>query len=161
MILLVLWISGISLLGWNMSGTLGHICNEENWGPDAGLMVCRIYKTLFSFTLFASMSALAMVVLDLEVRKKQTSLGKYNRMQGSGPDMKPPQEAFGTGAPGVHRHDDHTEPWPRTEHELDDYSTPAHSRESVQPEHFGYTSPLEQRHYDSGDYGYTGSQRPL
>lgn len=50
--LLILWIVGLSLLGWNMAGTLGHVCNATNWGSEAGIMVCRIYKALFTFALF-------------------------------------------------------------------------------------------------------------
>lgn len=34
-----------------MSATLSHACNTVNWGNDAGTMVCRIYKALFTFAL--------------------------------------------------------------------------------------------------------------
>lgn len=159
-LLLVVWIAGISLLGWNMSGTLVHACSAANWGSSAGIMVCHIYKTLFSFTLLASISAAAMVVLDFSIRKRQTNLGKYNRMRESGHDVKPSEEAFSSGALGAH-HDDRPEAWQRTGHELDELNTQTRSRDSVRPEHFGYTSPLEQTHYVSGNYGYRDSNRPL
>ena len=49
--LLILWALSWSLLTWFMSGTLSHMCDVENWHEDVGIMVCRIYKALFTFTL--------------------------------------------------------------------------------------------------------------
>ena len=46
-----IWLIGFSLLSWWMSGTLTHVCNVANWHEDAGIMVCRIYKSLFTFSL--------------------------------------------------------------------------------------------------------------
>lgn len=151
-LLMLLWILGISLLGWNMAGTLGHVCSSENWGSDAGVMVCRLYKALFSFTLLGAISAVAMVVLDFRVRSQQNSLGKYNQMRESAYDLKPSREAFSSGALGGH-HDEQVEPWQRAGHEPNDYNTRDISRERIRSEHFGYTSPSEQTHYDSGIYG--------
>ena len=99
-----------------------------------------------------------MVVLDFSIRKKQTNLGKYNRMRESGHDMKPSREAFSSGALGTH-HDDRPEPWQRTGHELDEFDTQTRSRENIRSEHFGYTSPLEQTPYDPGNFGYRDSNR--
>jgi len=47
----VLWALSWSLLTWNMSGTLTHTCNTENWGDASGTMVCRLYKALFTCAL--------------------------------------------------------------------------------------------------------------
>jgi len=47
----VLWALSWSLLTWNMSGTLTHTCNTENWNDTSGIMICRIYKALFTFAL--------------------------------------------------------------------------------------------------------------
>ena len=47
----VLWAVGWSLLTWYMSGTLTNMCDIEHWNEDIGIMVCRIYKALFAFTL--------------------------------------------------------------------------------------------------------------
>ena len=47
----VFWATGFGLLAWAMSGTLVHRCNIANWGNDAGIMVCRLYKALFTFAL--------------------------------------------------------------------------------------------------------------
>ena len=47
----VLWAVSWSLLTWYMSGTLTNVCDEEHWHEDVGIMICRIYKALFTFTL--------------------------------------------------------------------------------------------------------------
>jgi hypothetical protein len=135
-----------------MAGTLGHVCNTANWGSEAGIMVCRIYKALFTFTLLSTLSAIAMVVLDFKVRGRQTSLGKYNQMRESAHDQNPSREVFASGAIGGH-HDELPEPWQRTGHEPINYDTQAGSRERIRSEHFGYTSPMDQTHYDSGNFG--------
>ena len=49
--LLVLWALSWSLLTWYMSGTLANVCDVEHWREDVGIMVCRIYKALFTFAL--------------------------------------------------------------------------------------------------------------
>lgn len=49
--LAVLWALSWSLLTWYMSGTLRNLCDITHWNEDTGIMVCRIYKTLFAFTL--------------------------------------------------------------------------------------------------------------
>ena len=49
--LLVLWSVSFALLSWWSSGTLSHVCNKSNWEDETGIMVCRIYKALFAFTL--------------------------------------------------------------------------------------------------------------
>lgn len=116
-ILLILWIVGLGLLGWNMAGTLGHVCNAVNWGSSAGIMVCRIYKALFVFTLFATISTLGMIILDVRTRRKQNSLGKYNQMRDSTLDLKPLKSDFRSAHNGRDQDDrpawmvaDHHEP---------------------------------------------------
>jgi len=48
--LFCLWGMGFGMLSYYMSPTLGNYCNTKTWENDAGVMVCRIYKTLFTFT---------------------------------------------------------------------------------------------------------------
>ena len=133
-----------------MAGTLGHVCDAANWGSEAGIMICRIYKALFTFTMLGAISAVAMVALDIKVRRKQNSLGKYNQMRDSAYDLKPSN--FSTGALGGH-HDEHPEAWQRAGQEPTDYNTQDLPRERIRSEHFGYTSPLDQTHYDPGTHG--------
>lgn len=49
--LAVLWAMSWGILTWYMSGTLAGVCNLDNWEHDVGVMVCRIYKALFTFAL--------------------------------------------------------------------------------------------------------------
>lgn len=49
--LLVLWALSWSLLTWYMSGTLANMCDMEHWRAETGIMICRIYKALFTFAL--------------------------------------------------------------------------------------------------------------
>lgn len=81
--LLLLWALSFSLLTWNMSGTLTHICNVENWGNSTGIMICRIYKALFSFSTTGFVCAFAAVILDIRTWRKQTRQGSYAVMAGS------------------------------------------------------------------------------
>ncbi|KAK5154642.1 hypothetical protein BJ546DRAFT_842485 [Cryomyces antarcticus] len=75
--LAVLWAVGFSLLSWWMSGTLTHVCNTANWHDETGIMVCRIYKSLFTFSLLGLISTLLALALDLYVRARQTQRGIY------------------------------------------------------------------------------------
>ena len=49
--LAVIWALSWSLLTYYMSGTLANVCDVAHWHEETGIMVCRIYKTLFTFTL--------------------------------------------------------------------------------------------------------------
>ena len=50
-LLAVLWALSFGLLTWYMSDTLGDACDKEHWNEDVGVMVCREYKALWTFTL--------------------------------------------------------------------------------------------------------------
>lgn len=50
-LLAVLWGLSFGLLTWYMSSTLGETCDKEHWNEEVGIMVCRIYKALWTFTL--------------------------------------------------------------------------------------------------------------
>jgi hypothetical protein len=56
--LALLWAVGFSLLSWWSAGTLAHVCNTDNWEDDMGVLVCRMYKALFSFSLMGLLSTL-------------------------------------------------------------------------------------------------------
>jgi len=77
--LTLLWLLSWSLLTWyiQMSGTLANVCDKAHWHEDTGIMVCRIYKALFTFTLLGLLSTLAALCLDIYVRRQQTRRGIY------------------------------------------------------------------------------------
>lgn len=78
--LLTLWCLSFALLAWNMSGTLTHVCSAANWGNNDGVMICRMYKALFSFTVVGLFAAFLAVILDVKTRRKQTRMGNYAAM---------------------------------------------------------------------------------
>lgn len=80
---LIIQFVGFVLLSWNMSGTLSHSCSSANWASNDGMMVCRIYKALYSFAVFALLAQIAQIVLDTRSRHNQTKLGRYDNIQGS------------------------------------------------------------------------------
>lgn len=97
--LTLVWLVSWSLLTWYMSPTLKNYCDVEHWKEDAGIMVCRIYKALFTFaflglyvswtllplytfnsqilTITCSISTMAALCLDFHVRRKNNKRGMY------------------------------------------------------------------------------------
>ncbi|SMQ49685.1 unnamed protein product [Zymoseptoria tritici ST99CH_3D7] len=92
--LLILWTLSWSLLTWFMSPTLANACDVEHWTEDMGIMVCRIYKALFTFTLIGFLSTLAAFILDIYVHRNQTRRGVY-RLH----DMENKRQLVGAAAP--------------------------------------------------------------
>lgn len=74
------WLVLTGLLGYNIYGTLSHSCTLANWGNDDGTMVCQQYKALFSFVVFAALSQIAMIIVDVRARIAQNRSGKYAQM---------------------------------------------------------------------------------
>lgn len=54
------------------------------WATDMGVMVCRIYKALYSFIVVATASAGASVVLDISVSNEVSKRGQYREMKDEG-----------------------------------------------------------------------------
>ncbi|KAK5166961.1 uncharacterized protein LTR77_007690 [Saxophila tyrrhenica] len=75
--LAAIWALSFGLLTWYMTDTLGDACDTEHWHEDVGIMVCRIYKALWTFTLVGLGATLAALFLDIYVHRKQTSRGMY------------------------------------------------------------------------------------
>lgn len=50
-VLFIVWGAGFGMLSWWSRGTLTHVCNVANWNDETGIMVCRLYKALFAFTM--------------------------------------------------------------------------------------------------------------
>lgn len=47
---LILWALGFALLIWNVRSTLGNRCTRATWYSEGGIMICRLYKALATFT---------------------------------------------------------------------------------------------------------------
>lgn len=71
---------GLGLLAYGTYGTLSHSCTKVNWGNDDGIMICQQYKALFSFVLFAAISQVALIILDVRARFAQSRSGRYAKM---------------------------------------------------------------------------------
>jgi len=137
--LLLLWSVGFALLAWWSSGTLSHVCNKSNWEDETGIMICRIYKALFSFTLLGFVSTLAAACLDVYVFRRATARGKYNQMQNV----------------------DHKQAFDAPDHVLGIDSHPLQTQRpyNAQPSKassHGYSVPEEQFQYDTGYRGASG-----
>ncbi|CBX96165.1 hypothetical protein IAQ61_001340 [Plenodomus lingam] len=109
-LLAILWALAFALLAWWSSGTLAHVCNVENWESDMGIAVCRLYKALFSFTLFGLLSTLLALVLDVRVQRSATERGRFQQLDALGSvgkidDQGPehPGRHGIAGAPGIQR----------------------------------------------------------
>lgn len=79
--LLVLWSVAFGLLSWWSSGTLTHVCNRRNWEDSTGISICRLYKALFSFSLFGLVGTIAALALDVKVQKDATRMGTFTALR--------------------------------------------------------------------------------
>lgn len=165
--IVVIWLLGLSLLAWNMFGTLAHTCTIANWASNEGVMICQIYKALFSFTVIGTLSQVAQVVIDCAARRKQTRLGRYDKMN-EPRDIKPEavpiieEPVKHDSYPLQQMHDqqyrDDTPGWrpgPR------DYTPQgyANAQEPMTMDHFTYQAPTRQTHYDAGSYSHGEYER--
>jgi hypothetical protein len=87
-ILLILWIASIGILGYSMQGTIGTTCNTSNWGTSTGVMVCRLYKTLFSFVVISLAMAVFHIILDIVARRDRFNLSRLGSMRYRDDDIK-------------------------------------------------------------------------
>ncbi|KAJ5525529.1 hypothetical protein N7494_012179 [Penicillium frequentans] len=76
-LIFLLWALGLALLSYNMAHTILTSCTTEYWGNSTGENVCRMYKVLFTFTILATASNIALLALDGIVRRRQNRLGAY------------------------------------------------------------------------------------
>jgi len=93
-LLFALWAAGFGSLSWWASKTLFHACDAGNLiGHDEnGLLVCRIYKALYSFACLGFVSTFSALCLDIYVFRHATRLGKYQNM--GGVDVKHSEPAY-------------------------------------------------------------------
>jgi hypothetical protein len=76
-ILALLWAVSFALLSWWSSGTLSHVCNQDNWDNDMGIAVCRMYKALFSFGLLGLVATMVALGLDVHVQRQAGVRGRF------------------------------------------------------------------------------------
>lgn len=165
--LTVLWMLGVALIGWNLSGTLGTRCTIEGWGSEAGVMVCRIYKALTAFTVIGLFSTAAGLLLDVRTLRVAVHKGNYNPMAEYKPRSQHPSSSHNlltkelVASPGLDTAT-YREPsleFPEYSHEV---KKPYRVQRPMEAKGFSYTAPSEQTQYDGagspamGGYGNGG-----
>ncbi|EME49564.1 hypothetical protein DOTSEDRAFT_49802 [Dothistroma septosporum NZE10] len=155
-VLLVLWGLSWCLLTWYMSGTLANMCDVEHWNEEVGIMVCRIYKALFTFTLLGFVSTIAAFVLDIYVFRQQTRRGVY-RLHDLDSKQRPEArrgsftDDVSYGAKSVNEPRE-SEAWDAPRVSMGPYTEDARRPQQ------GYAVPDSQFEYDTGYHGH-GNQK--
>lgn len=81
----ILWIIGLSIITAKIgSMVLGHTCAMPMWATSMGVMVCRIYKALYSFIVVGTAASGASVILDISVSNEVCRRGMYREMKDEG-----------------------------------------------------------------------------
>ncbi|EMC99562.1 hypothetical protein BAUCODRAFT_63557 [Baudoinia panamericana UAMH 10762] len=156
--LLILWALSWSLLTWYMSGTLAHECDAAHWHEEIGMMVCRIYKALFTFTLLGLVSTATALGLDLYVRRLQSQRGIY-QLHDLAANRKRPEATRGpfTDDEGSYAHSGLDEPrqseaWDAPRPSMGPYAEQRDVADKAMHQQ-GYSVPENQFDYDTGYHG--------
>jgi len=87
-ILLLLWMVSLGILGYSMKGTITTSCDTKDWGTSTGVMVCRLYKTLFSFVVVSLVMAFFHICLDIIARRDRYNLSAVGSIRYRDDDIK-------------------------------------------------------------------------
>jgi hypothetical protein len=153
---LVIWTIGCALLIWNMYGALGHSCSKTNWANDDGMMICRIYKALFSFVVIGWLSLIALIIIDVRAKRTQSARGKYDKMMDD-KDIKLDSlnHSRNTSTADVPYGIDNYQDRPNTVSNQRHSSPYGSDREQVRVNDFQqYQAPPQQTRYESANYYY-------
>ncbi|KAI5852610.1 hypothetical protein DFP73DRAFT_628018 [Morchella snyderi] len=69
-ILVFMWVFTFAMLSRAMGRTTTETCDIANWGSDAGIVICHMYKCLFAFVFLSWVMHVASTVLASTVRRK-------------------------------------------------------------------------------------------
>lgn len=85
-VVLLFWIAAFALLSYRLGNmVLGHACTLALWQTEMGLMVCRMYKAMYSFATICLLTSMAHVALDWVVMKETKSSGAYRALADPSP----------------------------------------------------------------------------
>lgn len=154
--LTVLWVLALALLTWNLTWTLGHRCIVTRWHNEAGIMVCRLYKSVTAFTVTGAFTTILALVLDMRIQRNSTQLGKYNPMLDvKGPTNVRSSSPFGASVANLNEQEEGVVPEIRVKGPSHDLQRPYKVQKPIEAGRFGYSQPEEQTSYggggDSGD----------
>ncbi|GAB7349378.1 hypothetical protein MBLNU459_g8503t1 [Dothideomycetes sp. NU459] len=149
----VLWGMGFGMLSWWMWGTLTHMCDLRNWNDGTGVMVCRIYKALFTFSLLGFVSTICALALDLHIFRLGQRGGRHVRLNDLDQKRRP-AAVRGPYTDEDHRSLSSDEDLPR---QSEAFEVP-HRGYGAQPDSKqlqgqGYAVPEAQFAYDTGYHG--------
>lgn len=109
-------------------------------------MICQQYKALFSFVIFATLSQIAMIIVDVRARIAQNRSGKYAQMDDSTTQMK--LEPYDSSVNSLNRqHSFQDAPFPATQPQR---------RETYEQQHEQFTATYE---YHDDQAGWRPGQR--
>lgn len=147
-VLTILWILGLSLLTWNLtgSGTLGHRCVKAIWYNEDGIMVCRLYKALTAFTVTGTFATILALLLDVRVERQSMARGKYNHML----DIKGPTH-LRSSSPFGGQNEGGEVPTINVRAPSSDAQRPYKVQRPIEARNFGYAQPEDQTSYGGGD----------
>lgn len=67
---------------------LSHSCSVKIWGTSMGVMVCRLYKAMYSFSAISLALAVGSVILDYTVLREDAVAGIYQPLEGKAKAVK-------------------------------------------------------------------------
>ncbi|KIM92647.1 hypothetical protein OIDMADRAFT_80037, partial [Oidiodendron maius Zn] len=80
-VLLAFWALSFGPLTHSLRPTLTTTCSAETWNNSTGIMVCRLYKILFTFEIIALASTLLGLALDFYTISAALSSSAYIRTE--------------------------------------------------------------------------------
>ncbi|KAK5451634.1 hypothetical protein LTS15_007894 [Exophiala xenobiotica] len=83
LVVLSLWCAAFGVLSWRLGGmVLSHSCTLKIWQTSMGVMVCRLYKAMYSFSAISLALAAGSAVLDYVVLQEDAGAGTYHPLEG-------------------------------------------------------------------------------
>ena len=89
LVILSLWCAAFGVLSWRLNKmVLSHTCSIKVWETSMGVMVCRLYKAMYSFSAISLALAVGSVILDYTVMKEDAVAGIYQPLEGKAKAVK-------------------------------------------------------------------------
>jgi len=149
--LTLLWLLALALLTWNLTWTLGHRCIVTRWHNEAGIMVCRLYKSMTAFTVTGAFTTILALLLDMRIQRKANQLGRYNPMLDvKGPGNARSNSPFGASTANLNVQEDGVVPHILVKAPSHDLQRPYKVQRPIEAGKFGYSQPEEQTSYGGG-----------
>lgn len=101
-LLFAFWVVALSLLTIRLNGmVLSRSCDLSIWLTEMGMMVCQLYKVIYSFSVVCLATALGGVALDWFVFR--AAVGLYQPLEDQTPDLRKTMSANATPLMGTEK----------------------------------------------------------